>query len=314
MGDIQIDLPSSWNQQRVAAFSAWAMRLGIRKSVVGMNVKLIIPRSAINNLRRCIQAVFNISSSDDSSLPIGNSQLQSSSSTLNQQSSSLLNQSTLDTSHLSSRLSTTLPPSLQSPPSSRADDLSRQTLPALRALCKSYGVRVTGRKQELIDRVLAVENAFKQGITTREEMNIHHSLLSTPVKSSPVTSRLQASSVYGEESLLHQLRREEFEREHKEGDFYHDSIGQYRLSLDDQSSFSLARQDDTPSMSTGMPPPTSRLSLISETSGLSEHSSVLGALPRLCDGVGGLLQVASVHKKLNRRRLTIMTSGGPPTI
>ena len=313
MGDIQIDLPSSWDQQRVAAFSAWAMRLGIRKSVVGMNVKLIIPRSAINNLRRCIHAVFNISSSDDSSLPIGSSQLLSSSSTLNQQSSSLLNQSTLDTSRLSSRLSTTLPSSLQSPSSSRADDLSRQTLPALRALCKSYGVRVTGRKQELIDRILAVENAFKQGINTREELNIHHSLLSTPVKPSPVISRLQASSV-NEESLLHQLRREEFEREHKEGDFYHDSIGQYRLSLDDQSSFSFARHDDTPSMSTGMPPPTSRLSLISETSGLSEHSSVLGALPRLCDGVGGLLQVASVHKKLNRRRLTIMTSGGSPTI
>lgn len=284
MGDIQIDLPSSWNQQRVAAFSSWAMRLGIRKSVVGMNVKLIIPRSAINNLRRCLQVVFSVTSSDESTLPTGSSQLASSSSSLlNCQFSSTLNQSTLESSHISSRLST----ALQSPSSSRADELSRQTLPALRALCKSYGVRVTGRKQELVDRLLAVENAFKQGVTAREERATHRTLLPSPAKPSPVTSRLQTSSTYGEESLLHQLRREEFERDHKEGDYFHDSLGQYRVSLDDQSSFSLARQDNTPSMSTMMPPPTSRLSLISEASGVSEHSSILGALPRLCKGVGG---------------------------
>ena len=97
MGDIQIDLPSSWNQQRVAAFSSWAMRLGIRKSVVGMNVKLLIPLSAINNLRRCLQVVFSITSSDESTLPTGSSQLASSSSSLlNRQSSSTLNQSTLE--------------------------------------------------------------------------------------------------------------------------------------------------------------------------------------------------------------------------
>ena len=202
-----MDLPAAWSQHRATTFSTWALKLGIRKTVVGMNVKLIIPRSAISNLRRCVQAVYNITSSEDSSLPSGGSQLPSSSSvtlnqqsssilnqqsssilnqqsstlnqqsssilnqqssTLNQQSSSTLNQSTLDTSQ--SRISSRFSTNNQTPPvdpSSRSDELSRQTLPSLRAICKSYGVKVTGRKQELVDRILSIENAIRQGFTTR---------------------------------------------------------------------------------------------------------------------------------------------------
>lgn len=185
MGDIQImifpppGISSAWPRSRHGA-----MRLGIRKSGRGDERQADHPRSAINNLRRCLQVVFSITSSDESTLPTGSSQLASSSSSLlNRQSSSTLNQSTLESSHISSRLST----ALQSPSSSRADELSRQTLPALRALCKSYGVRVTGRKQELVDRLLAVENAFKQGVTAARNAprTIPSSLLPPSPRPSP---------------------------------------------------------------------------------------------------------------------------------
>ena len=43
-----------------------------------------------------------------------------------------------------------------------------------------------------------------------------------------------------EETLLHQLRREEFERNHEGEDYYRDKDGRYNLSLDDQSDFSDA--------------------------------------------------------------------------
>lgn len=296
-----------------------------------MNVKLIIPRSAISNLRRCVQAVYNITSSEDSLLPSGGSQLPSSSSfTLNQQSSSILNQqsssilnqqsstliqqssilnqqpsilkqqssstlnqSTLDTSQLriSSRFSTNNPaPPVD--PSSRSDELSRQTLPSLRAICKSYGVKVTGRKQELVDRILSIENAIRQGFTTRNASTTQStSVAASPTRSfhaSPVQSRVQLSTSDADESLLHQLHREQYQREHREGDFFHDAAGQYRVSIDDESTLMEApAQASRVSVSFMMPPPASRLSLLSERSvNTSETSSLLGDLPRLCVVVG----------------------------
>lgn len=296
-----------------------------------MNVKLIIPRSAISNLRRCVQAVYNITSSEDSLLPSGGSQLPSSSSftlnqqsssilnqqsssilnqqsptlnqqssilnqqpsILNQQSSSTLNQSTLDTSQLriSSRFSTNNPaPPVD--PSSRSDELSRQTLPSLRAICKSYGVKVTGRKQELVDRILSIENAIRQGFTTRNASTTQStSVAALPTRSfhaSPVQSRVQLSTSDADESLLHQLHREQYQREHREGDFFHDAAGQYRVSIDDESTLMEApAQASRVSVSFMMPPPASRLSLLSERSvNTSETSSLLGDLPRLCVVVG----------------------------
>ena len=286
-----------------------------------MNVKLIIPRSAISNLRRCVQAVYNITSSEDSSLPSGGSQLPSSSSvtlnqqsssilnqqsssilnqqsssilnqqssTLNQHSSSTLNQSTLDTSQsrISSRFSTNNP-APPPDPSSRSDELSRQTLPSLRAICKSYGVKVTGRKQELVDRILSIENAIRQGFTTRNASTAQTaSVAASPTRSfhaSPVQSRVQLSTSDADESLLHQLQREQYQREHREGDFFHDAAGQYRVSIDDESTLMEApAQTSRVSMSFMMPPPASRLSLLSEHSvNTSETSSLLGDLPRLC--------------------------------
>ena len=316
-----MDLPAAWSQHRATTFSTWALKLGIRKTVVGMNVKLIIPRSAISNLRRCVQAVYNITSSEDSSLPSGGSQLPSSSSvtlnqqsssilnqqsssilnqqsssilnqqssTLNQQSSSTLNQSTLDTSQsrISSRFSTNNP-APPPDPSSRSDELSRQTLPSLRAICKSYGVKVTGRKQELVDRILSIENAIRQGFTTRNASTAQTaSVAASPTRSfhaSPVQSRVQLSTSDADESLLHQLQREQYQREHREGDFFHDAAGQYRVSIDDESTLMEApAQTSRVSMSFMMPPPASRLSLLSEHSvNTSETSSLLGDLPRLC--------------------------------
>ena len=289
-----------------------------------MNVKLIIPRSAISNLRRCVQAVYNITSSEDSSLPSGGSQLPSSSSvtlnqqsssilnqqsssilnqqsstlnqqssTLNQQSSSTLNQSTLDTSQ--SRISSRFSTNNQTPPvdpSSRSDELSRQTLPSLRAICKSYGVKVTGRKHELVDRILSIENAIRQGFTTRNASIAQTaSVAASPTRSfhaSPVQSRVQLSTSDADESLLHQLHREQYQREHREGDFFHDAAGQYRVSIDDESTLMEApAQASRVSMSFMMPPPASRLSLLSEHSvNTSETSSLLGDLPRLCVVVG----------------------------
>ena len=319
-----MDLPAAWSQHRATTFSTWALKLGIRKTVVGMNVKLIIPRSAISNLRRCVQAVYNITSSEDSSLPSGGSQLPSSSSvtlnqqsssilnqqsssilnqqsstlnqqssTLNQQSSSTLNQSTLDTSQ--SRISSRFSTNNQTPPvdpSSRSDELSRQTLPSLRAICKSYGVKVTGRKQELVDRILSIENALRQGFTTRNASIAQTaSVAASPTRSfhaSPVQSRVQLSTSDADESLLHQLHREQYQREHREGDFFHDAAGQYRVSIDDESTLMEApAQASRVSMSFMMPPPASRLSLLSEHSvNTSETSSLLGDLPRLCVVVG----------------------------
>lgn len=326
-----MDLPAAWSQHRATTFSTWALKLGIRKTVVGMNVKLIIPRSAISNLRRCVQAVYNITSSEDSLLPSGGSQLPSSSSftlnqqsssilnqqsssilnqqsptlnqqssilnqqpsILNQQSSSTLNQSTLDTSQLriSSRFSTNNPaPPVD--PSSRSDELSRQTLPSLRAICKSYGVKVTGRKQELVDRILSIENAIRQGFTTRNASTTQStSVAASPTRSfhaSPVQSRIQLSTSDADESLLHQLHREQYQREHREGDFFHDAAGQYRVSIDDESTLMEApAQASRVSVSFMMPPPASRLSLLSERSvNTSETSSLLGDLPRLCVVVG----------------------------
>ena len=79
----------------------------------GMQMKLVIPRSQITNLRRCIQAVSRISSEkNNSALP---------SFSVNQ-----------------SRIS-----SLSTQPT-RMEELNRYSVPALKDLCRSYGVRVGG--------------------------------------------------------------------------------------------------------------------------------------------------------------------------
>ena len=63
-----------------------------------------------------------------------------------------------------------------------------------------------------------------------------------------------------EETLLHQLRREEFERNHEGEDYYRDKDGRYNLSLDDQSDFSDATNPNAnPNESTWMSPTQSRL-------------------------------------------------------
>ena len=87
---------------------------------------------------------------------------------------------------------------------------------------------------------------------------------------------------------MHQLHREQYQREHREGDFFHDAAGQYRVSIDDESTLMEApAQASRVSMSFMMPPPASRLSLLSEHSvNTSETSSLLGDLPRLCVVVG----------------------------
>ena len=100
----------------------------------------------------------------------------------------------------------------------------------------------------MIDRILAIEKAVREGLIMKEESQIHSRLSSlTPIKkpsssSRPISSVKKPSQLLSpqddDESLLHQLRREEFEREHQGKDYYHDEQGQYNLSLDDQSTFS----------------------------------------------------------------------------
>ena len=100
----------------------------------------------------------------------------------------------------------------------------------------------------MIERILAIEKAVREGLIMKEESQIHSRVSSlTPIKkpsssSHPISSIKKPSQFLApqddDESLLHQLRREEFEREHQGKDYYHDEQGQYNLSLDDQSTFS----------------------------------------------------------------------------
>lgn len=184
VGDIHIDLPADWDSQRAMAFASWATKLGIlfivfqlkgiRKSMFGMRLKLVIPRGQIANLRRCIQAVSHISSDESSLQP----SLMSSTNP-----SSSQEESTLSQSFLSANIKQFI--------EARSTELSQLSVPALKELCRKYGIRTggksknviswIGRKQEMIDRILSTERAFHDGLQVKEERQIQSSVFSLAI-------------------------------------------------------------------------------------------------------------------------------------
>ena len=243
-------------------------------------MKYVIPRSITNNLRRAIQAVTHIASSEESSLHTSSSTLQPSQSSFTM---SVDPQSRLSTSQLS------IPPTLQQSRQSRTEELQKLTVEHLRELCRSYGAKTSGKKMDLISRILQMEEAVKQGLTVREELNSSiqpsQSILSpTPIRSRHIS---MPSAIDEDESLLHQLRREEFNRNHAGADYYHTPDGQYNLSVDDQSTFltgttQINASFFSPTLSrvqgTGIG---SRSQLNESVLSSLETSSVLGELPIL---------------------------------
>ena len=145
MGDIFLDLPKHWSSQHVSSFSTWAIKLGLRRTYFGIQVRLSIPHGHIANLRRCITTASRLTSSDESS----------------RMQTTLLNSSTTLTADPPSSLS-----------QSRFSELTELSYSSLRQLCKNYQLKTTGRKQELIDRIFSVENAVRQGLSIREERSI----------------------------------------------------------------------------------------------------------------------------------------------
>ena len=208
------------------------MKLGLRRSYFGMQVRLSIPRGHITNLRRCVAAASRLTSSEDTS-----------------RSQTSLNTSSVLLTETSSSLS-----------QSRASELSELSYLSLRQLCKDYQIKSTGKKQELVARLVSLEQAVRSGLSVREERCIESrgSRASPRPLGIPSASAGSAGSVGSaagramgarrgrggsgsdEETLLHQLRREEFERNHEGEDYYRDKDGRYNLSLDDQSDFSDA--------------------------------------------------------------------------
>ena len=234
------------------------MKLGLRRSYFGMQVRLSIPRGHITNLRRCVAAASRLTSSEDTS-----------------RSQTSLNTSSVLLTETSSSLS-----------QSRASELSELSYLSLRQLCKDYQIKSTGKKQELVARLVSLEQAVRSGLSVREERCIESRgsrasprLLGIPSASvgsvgsigSPGFNGSAAGRAMGarrgrggsgsdEETLLHQLRREEFERNHEGEDYYRDKDGRYNLSLDDQSDFSDATNPNAnPNESTWMSPTQSRL-------------------------------------------------------
>ena len=214
------------------------MKLGLRRSYFGMQVRLSIPRGHITNLRRCVAAASRLTSSEDTS-----------------RSQTSLNTSSVLLTETSSSLS-----------QSRASELSELSYLSLRQLCKDYQIKSTGKKQELVARLVSLEQAVRSGLSVREERCIESrgsrasprplgipsaSVGSAGSAGSPGFNGSAAGRAMGarrgrggsgsdEETLLHQLRREEFERNHEGEDYYRDKDGRYNLSLDDQSDFSDA--------------------------------------------------------------------------
>ena len=228
------------------------MKLGLRRSYFGMQVRLSIPRGHITNLRRCVAAASRLTSSEDTS-----------------RSQTSLNTSSVLLTETSSSLS-----------QSRASELSELSYLSLRQLCKDYQIKSTGKKQELVARLVSLEQAVRSGLSVREERCIESrgSRASPRPLGIPSASAGSAGSVGSaagramgarrgrggsesdEETLLHQLRREEFERNHEGEDYYRDKDGRYNLSLDDQSDFSDATNPNAnPNESTWMSPTQSRL-------------------------------------------------------
>lgn len=134
----------------------------------GMRLKLVIPRCQIANLRRCIQAVSHISSDESSLQP----SLISSTNP-----SSLQEESTLTQSFIAANIKQFI--------EVRSAELSQLSVPALKELCRNYGVRTggksefmvlwIGRKQEMIDRILSTERAFHDGLQVKEDRQIQSS-------------------------------------------------------------------------------------------------------------------------------------------
>ena len=228
------------------------MKLGLRRSYFGMQVRLSIPRGHITNLRRCVAAASRLTSSEDTS-----------------RSQTSLNTSSVLLTETSSSLS-----------QSRASELSELSYLSLRQLCKDYQIKSTGKKQELVARLVSLEQAVRSGLSVREERCIESrgsrasprplgipsaSVGSIGSPGSPAGRAMGARRGRGgsgsdEETLLHQLRREEFERNHEGEDYYRDKDGRYNLSLDDQSDFSDATNPNAnPNESTWMSPTQSRL-------------------------------------------------------
>ena len=277
VGDIFLDLPKHWSSQHVSSFSTWAIKLGLRRTYFGIQVRLSIPHGHIANLRRCITTASRLTSSDESS----------------RMQTTLLNSSTTLTADPPSSLS-----------QSRLSELTELSYSSLRQLCKNYQLKTTGRKQELIDRIFSVENAVRQGLSIREERSISsYAPSTTPIPKVKSRDHRPMESLSDDESLLHQLRREEFERNHQNQDYYHDANGHYNISLDDQSSFS-----DVPSLAatTFISPNLSRVnhSLHSPQKSVVDTSSFLGDLPRF----------SVLQKKLHRRRVSIMEFQKSPQI
>ena len=252
--------------------------LGIRKTVFGLQVKYVIPRSIANNLRRAIQAVTHISSSEESSLHTSSSTLQPS------QSSLIIStdpQSRLSTSQLS------ISSQLQQTHQSRTEDLQILTVENLREICRSYGAKTSGKKAALIGRILQMEEAVKQGLTVREELNSSIQPSQSIISVTPIRSHHASvtSPIDDDESLLHQLRREEFNRKHTGVDYYHTADGRYNLSIDDQSTFLTG----TTQVNTSFFSPTlsrlqgtgveSRINIHESVMNSVDTSSVLGELP-----------------------------------
>lgn len=103
----------------------------------------------------------------------------------------------------------------------------------------------------------------------------------TPIKT-PSIEEVHSTIIDDDESLLHQLRREEFQRARPNGDYYHNEQGQYNISLDDQTTYEathsvfISPSINRTQLSFQVPPPSSRLSIS------HSEASFLGDLPRFC--------------------------------
>ena len=143
----------------------------------------------------------------------------------------------------------------------------------------------------MIERVISVETAFREGLQHKE---MKQPPLPSPIKQrySFDNSFMSESGEEEEESLLHQLRREEYDK--NQLSFYHDENGQYNLSMDDSSSLAQSSMLFSPAIDRSYhgipPPPKSRLSL--QRSSLSD-ASYLGDLPILCMNAPFLLNCSN---------------------
>ena len=127
-----------------------------------------------------------------------------------------------------------------------------------------------------------MEHALKQGLAARDSQAADASssrIASPPLSPSlPPSTSLKTSHTLDDESLLHQLRREAFERAHQGQDYFRDSAGRYNISLDDRSSFFVTQPEASDMSGTGLQggAPAGQ-----EESSFFERSSVLGDLPLL---------------------------------